>query len=174
MADEINVLRDPEEELVELINKDNITPKGSINLTLTDVDLSDPVPVSYAGRNTRVMVRAKVGSNYIGSKDVFYNRLALSDLGYIGIMSDEPITAEKLLEMITSKKGISMLVDDFEPIVIPFLEAGEALKVNLIAKSTAIKWYGATQVEYAFAVPAGLGMLHELIHTLLPSQNFLT
>jgi hypothetical protein len=174
MDDEINVLRDPEEELIELINKDNITPKGSINLTLDDVELSDPVSVSYGGRNTRVTVKAKPSSKYTGTKDVFYNRLALSDLGYIGIISDEPISAQMILEMITSKKGISMLADDFEPIIIPYLEAGEALKINLIAKPTAIKWYGQTQADYAFGIPAGLGLLHELIHNTLPTQGYLT
>jgi len=168
MAD-YTVLTNPQQQLIDLINQDN----GS-TLTLADVTLSDPSVVDYAGRNTKVTVTGNVDSPYENTKDVFYNRLALTRLGFIGIITDTPLTNEQFLDTISSNKQVKLLEGEFEPFTIPVLEVGAIGSVTLIAKPTAIKWLGQVDAEYVFGVPAGFDALHTLINVTLPADGYLT
>lgn len=177
MADPISITTVPKQQLVELINQDN-----QMQLTLADVSLSDPVAGNFEFpqtdgsikiRNAKVTVTATDTSEYVGTKDVFYNRLALSDLGQVGIISSSPITSDQLLQIITSRKGIQMLADEFETILLPVLAVGATGRINLVAKATAVKWYGTLQVDYAFNLPPEMDILDHLINVILPSYNLL-
>lgn len=160
---------DPKQQLIDLINTDNGT-----TLTLADVTLSDPSVVDYASRNTKVTVTSNPDSPYENTKDVYYNRLALTRLGYIGIITDIAISNDDFLNLISSNKQVQLLADEFQSFTIPVLEVGEIGKVTLIAKPTAIKWLGQVDAEYVFGVPAGFDALHTLIHVTLPADGYLT
>jgi len=163
MADiEISTLP-PNQQLVNLINRDN-----NKNFLLEEVLLSEPVPVVYNNRNTMITVTASPGSKYMGSKDFYYNRLSLNKFGYTGIMSEVPLTREDILGMVAIQKQVDLWPDEFETFIVPVLEEGEVGKIQLRAKSNAIKWLGETEIEYLFKLPDNLDLLHQLLHFTLP------
>jgi hypothetical protein len=156
------------QELIDLINHDNHT-----TLTVDDVTFSAPTIVNYQGRNTQVTVSANPNSALSGSMNVFYNRLAVSGLGYIGVVSADAITPEEFLAMVSANKGIDLLAEEFEPFLVPVLEIGTVGQIALVAKTTAIKWYGQTTADYTFNLPPELALLSELVNITLPSQGYL-
>jgi hypothetical protein len=168
MADDNSLSNIPKQQLLDLINNDN-----GVALTLDQVTLSDPVPFNYANRNTKVTLTAKPDTAFANSKDFYYNRLALTRLGYVGVVSTEPISSEQFLQIVSTEKKIQLIADEFEYFTMPVLETGEVGKITLIAKPNAIKWFGQIEADYIFGVPAGLGLLHTLIHVTLPSEDYL-
>lgn len=156
------------QELIDLINHDNHT-----TLSADDVTFSAPSIVNYQGRNTQVTVTANPNTQFSGNMNVFYNRLAVSDLGYIGIVSADIISPDDFLAMISTNKGIDLLAEEFEPFIIPVLEVGGVAQIALVAKSTAIKWYGQTMADYAFNLPPELDLLHQLVNVTLPASGYL-
>lgn len=172
MADTQSSITTPKQQLVDLINATN----GS-TLTIADVDFSDPVAGNYTLpeglRNARVTMTAAPGSEYTGSEELYYNRLALSDLGPIGIITPTPLTGEQFLQTLSSQIGVDLLAEEFESFAIPVLEIGIESIVTLVAKDTAIKWYGEVSVGYAFTLPVGLDVLDRLINVTLPAYHLL-
>ena len=157
------------QQLIDLINKDNGT-----NLRLQDVVLSPPTPVSQNGRNTKVVVSSVAGSGYAGSQDIYYNRISMSKLGYVGVLTDAPLTTSELLTMINAQKKIDLLAEDFQQILMPVLEVGDVGMITLRTKADAIKWWGETQVEIAFGIPDNIDLLHQFVNFTLPSPGYLT
>lgn len=175
MATEINTLVAEEipgvsakQQLLDLINASNAS-----NVSLDDVDFSAPEFVFFSGRNSKIVVRAKASSPYAGEQDFYYNRLALSNLGYVGIVTDEPLSATKLLEIISQQKKVDLLADEFENLALPVLEQGDVLSITLKTKEQAVKWHGQVQVDIAFGLPSNLAAFHSFLHVTLPSAGYL-
>jgi hypothetical protein len=158
----------PQQQLVDLINHDN-----KKNFALNDITLSVPIAVTYEGRNTKITVTANLGSKYFGSQDFYYNRLALNDLGYLGVLSETPLSMTDMLSMMSTQKRVDLWPDEFEPFTVPVLEEGEVGKIILRAKPAAIKWRGEVQVEYLFKLPDNVNALHQFLHYTLPSAGYL-
>lgn len=157
-----------QQELLDLINSSNST-----DVKIDDVEITALEPANFADRNTKVVIRAKANTSFSGAQEFYYNRLALSQLGYLGIVTNEQLTVEKLLQIISSQKQIALLSEEFEDIVIPVLEAGGIGRAVLRSKAQAIKWHGEAEVDIAFGLPGNLDAFHTFLHVTLPSAGYL-
>lgn len=155
------------QQLLDLINSDNST-----SVTLDEVSVASPEAINFAGRNTRVMVTAKSDSPYAGDQEIYYNRLAVTKLGYIGILTETAISAQQLLAMISAQKGVELLAEEFEEIAIPVLEQYGSAPILLKSKAQAIKWHGQTEVEYVFGLPPNVELFRDFLHKTLPFDVF--
>jgi hypothetical protein len=158
----------PVQELINLINNDNQT-----TLNVTDVLVSPPIANDYGGRNTKVTLTASPSSQYSGVQDFYYNRISLSRLGVVELLLDSPLTAEEILPILSTQKGITILLPDFEPIALPHLDPFQTGTFTLVAKTSAIKWTGQVTVNVAMGLPNNLADLHHLVNVTLPSAGYL-
>ncbi len=156
------------QEVIDLINQVNTS-----NLTVNDVSFSLPAIVAYQSRNTKLTVSAVPGSAYAGSVDVYYNRLLLTDLGYIGIQTVAPLDFPGFLQAISAQENIDLLPEEFSPVTMPAIDDGGLATIQLVALSTALKWYGQTSADYALNLPPELPALHQMINVTLPAPGYL-
>ena len=67
----INIQQDPHQVLLDSLNQRNQT-----NILLSDVDFSDPTPISPTGNgdDTEITLSPKVGSSYYNSRSFTYKK----------------------------------------------------------------------------------------------------
>lgn len=98
-----------EQIVLDLINNDN-----ALTLSLAEVRLNAPVP---NGDTTRVgvTVRPVPGAGYGGSKEVFYNRVLLSDIPTLANGEDRQVDialSSDVLDFINTKYGVNLGFED--------------------------------------------------------------
>lgn len=70
-----DLTKDARQILIDLINEANAT-----TLTLDDIRFGGPSPIENGNRNTGITITALPTSPYVGSRDLTYNRVDLSEL----------------------------------------------------------------------------------------------
>jgi hypothetical protein len=156
------------QELIDLINHDNNT-----SLQASDVTISAPEVVDYQGRNTKVVVSANPDTQFSGSMNIYYNRLSLPALGTLDASSPVPLTVSDFLTLLSNQKKIDLLAEEFDDIVLPDIQIGEVVKIPIVAKSGAIKWYGQTVADYTLGFPPEYDIFDHFVNVTLPSYNLL-
>lgn len=133
--------------ILDLINDTNDS-----ELTLAQVDLSDPVP--QEDEQVQVTVTPKEGSGYTGSVNVFYNRLNFMDFSMIffpaglTIQLGEATMISDLLPQINAAFGVALSADDIVdgPITGWSGEPNEILPVPIEIQPTSLVYYLGTYV----------------------------
>lgn len=157
-------------KLFDMLNAENPAP---FTFTESNVTLSPPLPADVEGRNSQVAVTAILGQGYSGATDVYYTRLNLADLGYMGIVSEFPVSAEEILAHLNTVRVAEIEGIDLEQISMPVLETGVVLAVRLTAHPQSYRWIGETEVELLIGIPAKANLLHTFLHSTLPAPNYL-
>lgn len=125
------------EILVAYYNK-----KKNLNLSVDDVIFDVPQRVDIPGSlsNSSVRLFHKLGTPYVGSPKIYYDRIHVSYLGTITIEKGTSTRLYQLLPAINSKYNISITPDDVEDEFYGSIGGGEIL-VNLKIKESSVTYY---------------------------------
>ena len=145
----INIQQDPHQVLLDSLNQRNQT-----NILLSDVDFSDPTPISPTGNgdDTEITLSPKVGSSYYNSRSFTYKRMHLNILNdnRANVIAISETTLHQLLPEINRVFGIYLTVDDVEDTDIPLYDPTLPNKlrvINVIAKPTSVLFVGSTALQ---------------------------
>lgn len=161
---ELNELNDPNRKLTE------------INVTLGN--LVSEITEDY---NTRITVEAEPGRGYLGTVDVTYKRIVLSEAAPDAhIRSTQPFTKESTLALLNSAFQLFLSVDDLEDFTPPTLALNETANLTLTAKPQSFGWMGDLEVEFMFGRSLldsvigirGLPLLRHPIDETMRRQSF--
>jgi len=131
---ELNELNDPNRKLTE------------INVQLGNL-ISEVTP-EY---NTRITIEAAPGRGYLGTVDVTYKRIVLSEAAPDAhIRSTQPFTKESTLALLNATFQLFLSVDDLEDFTPPVLALNETASLTLTAKPESFGWMGSFDVEFMF------------------------
>jgi len=161
---ELNELNDPNRKLTE------------VNVFLGNL-VSEVTP-EY---NTRITVEAAPGRGYLGTVDVTYKRIVLSEVAPDAhIRSTQPFTKESTLALLNATFQLFLSVDDLEDFTPPTLALNETASLTLTAKPDSFGWMGSFDVEFMFGRTfldsvigiRGLPLLRHPIDPLMRRQSF--
>ncbi len=139
------------ERLYIVLNEQFNPPKQFANRT---IKFQEPTVVDLHGRNTLVTIEGIPGRGYYGDVDVYYDRLALSDVVEPFIFRTlDSITEASLASAIANKTGVDVTAADLATIDLPALQDGESTTVTVTASSRSLQWTGSLEmtVEYGKA-----------------------
>jgi hypothetical protein len=123
--------------------------------------------------NTLLTVTAVPEHGFVGSADIYYNRLNLTTIladGVVGFYSDVPVDGEMLVTKFNEALGSFLTLEDLQPIIIPAMTPFQTYAITLTAKSTSTGWIGSGQIEVMMGIPDDAQGLHALIQTTLPTS----
>jgi len=159
------------DKLLDLLNINN---PNTVRFDSSNISFSLPTEDIGNGWNTKITVNAIPNSKYVGSVDLFYHRIPLSDVGNnLWLFSDEPFTTESIVEILNSAKNTFLLVTDMDAIAIPEMRVGDIASVNLIAHRESLGWIGNVDVNLIVGFPSIASRLHTLVNTTLPGSEYL-
>lgn len=161
-------------ELLELISNENgIRPPLDDN----EVGHSGPaVPVTgNVFNNTKITIQSLPTGHYKNNVDVNYHRITLTELvGDVGLITDDPITPQLLIDFINLRTGADLTLLDVEPIVIPVTDLVGLYDIQVNSLVNGIKYCGSRTVQMLFGLPMSVEKLHILMNHTLPSEGYLT
>ena len=159
----------PEQDLIALVNLDHGT-----NFTLDDVTLSTPVSVDYQGRNTKVTVTSKNRRKYVGSRDMYYNRIDLQEFTPIEVLMEDMITPALLIGQLNAENHVVFDVSDLiDYSFLATLQFAVVTTVTLTAKVTSLRWKGTASADIVYGLPANITALNHLVRDILPTPGYL-
>lgn len=92
-----------------------INSVAKITWTDSTIDLGTPEVVAQNGKNTKIAVTPKSGSGYIGSYDLFFDRIDFERL-FVGLVTNTPLTAvtnlQNALDQINTRYGTYLVLSD--------------------------------------------------------------
>jgi len=145
--------------LVDLINDTN-----GIDLALSDITFSAPVPVSAGLRNTAIRITATPDSKYSDYQDLTYARLSLSAMPGIrsrDFLKYQAVTAVDLIPFINAAYLVNLQPEDYYDDPLPdvgALQPGESATFTLRARPGSFVWIGTVDLE-VFAAVGDLGSI---------------
>lgn len=149
--------------LLGLINSQNnpATPVSADNVEFTNVTALD------AGVRTKATVVAKPNTVYVGSVDIFYNRINLSAIvDGTGLLSATPFTVDMILQKLADNWNAFLTVDDLEPFSIPDTSDGEIHDIPLVAAANSPICVGSVMISLDQTDTAPL---NTLLNTTMPA-----
>jgi hypothetical protein len=158
-------------QLLELINSNNpsIVPFSTVNISFSEpvVDIGDTW-------NTKITVSAIPSAGYVGSVDLYYNRIDIAEFGVgIWLFSDTQITNDSLIDLLNINRNAFLLVSDIEPIAIPDMVLGDIMVFPITIKNNSINWIGNNSVSTIIGFPVIAENLNILVNTVFPTNNYL-
>ena len=160
------------DKLLELINSSS---NGSVPFDLSMISFGTPVPDSSTIRNTKITVSSIAGKGFIGSVDLFYNRISLSAMGnVVWLFSDTPFTPASVVSLLNDGENAFLLVDDVESIIIPDMCVGDIYVLSLTAKPDSINWTDKIDTSLIVGFPSIANSLRTLMNTALPAPGYLS
>lgn len=144
-----------------------------IPFTDATISISDPAPADGGDWNTKVTVSSVAYGGYLGSVDVYYKRVDLSELGTdIGLESEFPFTVESLLAALNEARASWVSPDELETVVLPDQTTCVVHSVSLTAKPSAYGWKGTNTISILIGIPAEADLLHHLLHVIMPADGY--
>ena len=160
------------DKLIDLLNKDN---PYAVRFDSTNIVFSDPIPDDGDSWNTKLTISAVPGSGFIGSVDVTYHRIPLSDIGEGNwLFSDEEFTIDTIVSILNTAKETFLLATDMNTIAIPDMRVGDIETVVLSAHSKSLGWIGSVGVTITLGFPGIAEKLNLLVNNTLPGDGYLT
>jgi hypothetical protein len=139
------------------------------------ISFGPPVPDSSTIRNTKITVNSIAGQGFIGSVDLFYNRISLSAMGnVVWLFSDTPFTPDSVISLLNSGENAFLMVEDVESIVIPEMRVGDIYVLSLTAKPNSINWTDRIDTSLIVGFPSIAASLRNLMNTTLPVPGYLS
>ena len=163
----------PYDQLLALINQDNpVTPP----FDLTNISFSNPVPNTTNSGNTMITVNALPNAEFVGSIDVYYNRIDFKDLdATVWLFSDLPFTEDITVGLLnTFRNCIFLQATDIVPLTIPDMRIGDIVVMNLTAQPNSINWVGQTSMSMFMGFPVIANFLDELVNLEFAKPNYLS
>lgn len=150
-----------EQDIVNLINEANTLER---EVTLTNVTIHTPIPLSDTtipglnGRNSSIKVDGVNNQGYKGTTEVYVTRGELPTLfsGIRPVVRDRSFTAQRIIDEINGKYGLSLELTDFEPWVVPVFETEELEQkqsIVLSVKDGNWYWVGSVTVDVIYGNP---------------------
>lgn len=103
-------------------------------------------------KNTIVKVTPLLGSKYYGIKTVWYNRIHISELGFIFVTRTNENTVVDLLPQINEKYKLFFTEDDVEDEILTSTQIG-TFEIQLNIKHTSLMFYGDGFITTVDTVP---------------------
>lgn len=144
----MSLYKDPATTLLSLIEKEN-----NLVLEASDYDFSVPQPAtppegSEASYNTTLTIsNNNPAAPYIGSVDIYYNRLNFADLALLAdiyVHVEDVTTTHGLLPSLNRRYGLNLTTDDVEDIAT--VDRGNYREATLRAKTTSLGWIGELDI----------------------------
>ncbi len=158
------------EKVIDLINQEN-TPVYP--LTTSVISFSDLTPDEETSWNTKLTVNAIPGQGYIGTVDIFYRRINLTELGLsVYLASEAPFTVSSFLEKLNNDRLTSMTEEDLEPDFLPSMDTGVPTDVLITATDGSLAWRGNVTVQVVTGLPETYNALHTLLNETLPADGY--
>lgn len=134
----------------------------------SEVLILDPPQINPGDRNTAITVRAVPGSGYTGEVTVHYNRIDLARTNASGLMSEQVITTDAILQHLNQHTELTVLAEDLESIQVEVLEVGDTNTMTVTAKADSLGWVGTAEVAVLYGLPPNSDELYDLMNHLLP------
>ncbi len=160
------------DQLLALINSSS---NAAVPFDLTNISFGTQVPDSSTSQNTKITVQSVAGAGYVGSVDLFYNRISLTELGnVVWLFSDVPFTPDSVIALLNASMNSFLLVDDVDSVVIPTMRVGDICIVSLIAKPDSINWTDNIDTSLIIGFPSFEDSFNTLMNFTLPAAGYLS
>jgi len=135
----------PEQIIIDLVNDKN----PSLGLTTSLVTFG--APAVYSGteaRNTKLTLSAASGSGYSGDRDIFYNRVAITDVPgtrSLDYTVGNAVNVSDLIPEINARYGINLTAADYVDAVLPTftdLQPNETKPFDLVIATGSLVFTG--------------------------------
>lgn len=158
-------------KLLELLNADNPNP---IPFDTTNISISEPLVDIGSDHNTKVTLSSISGTGFIGSVDVFYKRINLTELGTdIWLFSEVPFTQDIVMSILNTTRDAFLVVEDLEQISVPGMRVGDIRSIIFTAKNNSMNWIGQNSASIIIGFPGISNTLNQLMNFTLPSLGYL-
>lgn len=144
----MSLYKDPATTLLSLLEKEN-----NLVLEASDYDFSTPTPAtppegSEASYNTTLTVtNNNPAAPYIGSVDIFYNRLNLADLALLAdiyVHAENTTTTHGLLPSLNRRYGLNLKEEDI--VNLDTIDLGNYREALLKATPSSLGWVGELKI----------------------------
>ena len=160
------------DQLLALLNRDNPsdTPFTADNVTFSNLSVN-----TTNNRNTKITVNEVPGAGFIGTIDVYYNRIDFQELdSNVWLFSDVPFTSDITINLLnTFRNCVFLQASDVQPLVIPGMRVGDIVVMGLVANATSINWIGQTQLSLFMGFPVIADFLNQLVNINFAAPGYL-
>jgi hypothetical protein len=159
------------DQILALINNQN---ENTVPFSLSNISFSDPIADSTTDHNTKITVESVAGAGYLGSVDLFYNRISLQQIGsFIWLFSDEPFTPDSVLSILNDSRNAFLVSTDVEQLNIPDMTVGDIVVMPIVTKPTSVNYNGESTLSLFTGFPIIANSLDNVMNSILPSANYL-
>lgn len=145
-------------------------PGAAYAFDATNIALSNHQVSIGAGYNTQITATGINDSGYYGEVTLRYNRIDLTGItNYLGVITEEPMTMEKIAQAFRSAFTSFLRADDLVTIIFNPVENGVVKNVTFTALSTSRGWIGARTMQYVTGIPTTHDPLDVFLNTTYPS-----
>lgn len=157
----------PRQIILDQVNADN----SDLNLLVNEVTFGTPA-VETGTKNTSLLLTAVVGSRFLGTQTIYYDRLDLNNIRTAAIgaglsavfdKDDQMTTISHVISAVNARFGLNLQTEDFDASAFPTWEMvpNEQHDVTITAKTGSLIYLGAMtvtlrlpQVDLAVAISA--------------------
>lgn len=169
----MSLYKDPRLTLLGLVESEN-----NIQLDPADYDFENPIPAtppegSTASYNTKVTLKANnPAAPYVGSVDIFYNRLDVADLEVLAdiyVQTPSLNNTHDVIDSLNRRYGLNFETTDL--VNHPTVDHGTYKTVTLEAEPTSLGWIGTLDIS---ATEGDLVLEEHVLNTALGGLNYPT
>lgn len=145
----MSLYKDPRSTLLGLVEKENGLTLNPVDYDFTNPTAATPPEGSTASYNTRVTLSANTpAAPYVGSVEIFYNRLDLADVGRLAavyLQSPNIDSTHGAIDSLNRRYGLNFKPEDLidQPAVIN----GDYNTITLEATAESLGWFGTLDIN---------------------------